>query len=448
MAFMTWSDDLVTGIEVVDRQHRHLVDMINHAAQLLLEAPAAEPEQKTDKLFADLMDYAATHFHTEEALMAARGVDARVLAHHHRTHQDFVQQITSMARQFRAGELNSDGLLGYLAGWLLFHTLGEDQTMSRQVHAIENGVDPARAYQDAEGGRLEPEQNALARTMVTLYTQLSGQIRELDLYSQRLEELVDERTAHLNAMTDDLAKARDAAEAGSRAKSRFIGAISHELRTPMNAVLGLARVLQGAPLQTNQSGLVRNIVDSSEHLLKLINDVIEYARIDSGSDEVQAVSFDLRAGLDEACASGFEVARSKGIDCRLEVDAALPPQCVGDVRRLVSALRQFVDNAAKFTERGAIRVRAERLGAEKDRVQVRFGVRDSGIGIAPEQQNLLFQVCRHRSGPGPRTSSGSAVGGWNRPQERARQRQSVLVGYLAGAGRGRREARAAEGWGA
>ena len=166
-------------------------------------------------------------------------------------------------------------VLGFLAGWLLFHTLGEDQTMARQIHAVEAGVSPDRAYIEANGARLEPEHNALARTMVTLYSQLSGQLYELELHGRHFEKLVHERTAHLNAMTVDLARARDAAEVGSRAKSRFIGTISHELRTPMNAVLGFARLLQGEQLPPRQAGLAGKIVKASEHLLGLVNDVID-----------------------------------------------------------------------------------------------------------------------------------------------------------------------------
>src|SRR5512135_470958 len=164
MTFMTWSTDLETGIDIVDRQHHHLLDMINSAASLMLENP--EPQNADiEQLFADLFAYAGSHFHTEEEMMQAHGIDARILAHHRLTHSGFVEQIGDMASHYRAGSLSGEDLLGYLAGWLLFHTLGEDQTMARQIHAIDGGLPPQRAYQEAGGARLEPEQGALARTM-------------------------------------------------------------------------------------------------------------------------------------------------------------------------------------------------------------------------------------------------------------------------------------------
>jgi len=282
--------------------------------------------------------------------------------------------------------------------------------MARQVHAIEDGAVPEMAYESAKGNHLEPEQGALARTMVTLYTQLSRQIHELDMHSQHLEEMVQERTAHLNTMASDLARARDAAESGSRAKSRFIGAISHELRTPMNAVLGFSHLLHDGQLPPKQAQLAQQIVQSSEHLLKLINDLIDYARIDTEQEEMSTLPFLLQTCLDKACANAFETARGKGVDCRVEIDPALAPRFLGDAQRIVSALRQFVENAAKFTERGAILVKVRQLAAEAEWVKLRFSVMDTGIGIPKEQQTELFLAFQQLDDSPSRKYAGIGLG--------------------------------------
>jgi hemerythrin-like metal-binding protein len=409
MTFMTWSDDLATGIDIVDRQHHGLLDMVNSAARLMLETPERQ-EAEIGQLFDALLDYAALHFRTEEDMMQALGIDARVLEHHRRTHTSFVEQIADMAKKFQAGILPGEDLLGYLAGWLLFHTLGEDQTMARQVRAIDGGLPPQRAYQEAEGARLEPDQGALARSMVKLYTQLSGQIWQLGRHGQRLEEQVHERTAHLNAMAHDLARARDAAETANRAKSRFLGAISHELRTPMNAVFGFSHVLQNADLPAKQAELAGKIADASEKLHKLINDIIDYARIDTGTDSLQTLSFSLWECIDEACSAAFETARRKGIVCRLEMDPDLPIQFKGDAQRIVSILRQFADNAAKFTERGIIVAKARRRASTGDQILVRLAIQDTGIGIPPEQQARLFQAFQQLDDSPTRKYAGIGLG--------------------------------------
>ena len=409
MTFMTWSNDLATGIDIVDRQHLGLLDMINSAARLMLETTERQ-NAEIGQLFDALLDYAALHFHTEEGMMQTLGIDSRVLEHHRRTHASFVEKISDMANKFRSGILPGEDLLGYLAGWLLFHTLGEDQTMARQVRAIDAGLPPQQAYQEAGGARLEPDQGALARSIVRLYTQLSGQIRQLGQHGQQLEELVHERTAHLNAMAHDLAKARDAAETANRAKSRFLGAISHELRTPMNAVFGFSHVLQNAELPAKQAELAGKIADASEHLHKLINDIIDYARIDTGTDSPQTISFSLWECIDEACSAAFATARRKGIACRLEMDPDLPVQFKGDAQRIVSILRQFADNAAKFTERGIIIAKARRRASAADQVQVRLAIQDTGIGIPPEQQARLFQAFQQLDDRPTRKYAGIGLG--------------------------------------
>jgi hemerythrin-like metal-binding protein len=415
MSLMTWNDNLLTGIAIVDQQHRGLVDLVNEAAPILALSNALESDQ-LQPLLNRLFDYAAAHFKTEEDLMAASGIDARVLAHHRRTHAHFVEQVSAMAARFtQAGGISGEQLLSFLAGWLVFHILGEDQTMARQLKAIKQGSTSDQAYVDAEGARITPSPRALTHALVHLYTQLHRQNHELDQHRNALQELVHERTAALEKTTDELRQSRDAAVAGSLAKSRFLGIMSHELRTPMNAILGFSQLMLTDPPTPRLEGLARKIVTASEHLLELINGVIDYASLEAGQGNIEQTPFELKSLLAEACHKPFEAARNKGIAIRQTIDPALPAWLKGDARHIATVLRHFAGNAAKFTQRGSIELRIElrverRQSTPSGGLRVRFSITDSGIGIAPEKQPLLFEAFSQLDNKPTRSYEGIGLG--------------------------------------
>ncbi|MDP2196430.1 MAG: bacteriohemerythrin, partial [Rhodocyclaceae bacterium] len=138
MDFFTWTDDFLTGIDIVDRQHRRLVELVNGTARVLLDD---HPEQAgLDAVFAGLAAYTAEHFRTEEELMRVQGVAARVLEHHRQTHAKLLGDVLDWkGKLIQADARSRQEFLGFLAGWLLFHVLGEDQAMARQLRAIQDG---------------------------------------------------------------------------------------------------------------------------------------------------------------------------------------------------------------------------------------------------------------------------------------------------------------------
>jgi two-component system, sensor histidine kinase and response regulator len=245
-----------------------------------------------------------------------------------------------------------------------------------------------------------------AAPLVDIYTTLTQQNRELlltncDLDASRaeiqrhnvnLEQLVHERTAQLEHLAEDLRRARDAAEAGSRAKTRFLGTMSHELRTPMNAILGYSRLLRDTGLPAAEQDLARRIVEASDHLLELINGVVEFSRLDEGQIDVQEADFSPLALLTEASKRACAAAAGKGLVCKRDVDPALPETLHGDAGLIARILAQFAENAVKFTQHGGVRLRTRRIGDVEDgRIKLRFLVEDSGIGIAPADQARLFK---------------------------------------------------------
>ena len=386
MTLLAWNAHLDTGFEVIDRQHHGLVDLINEVGPRLAhagEAGVADPQPLLDRLF----DYATVHFQTEEGLMASHGVHPEVLEHHRQTHARFVAEVSEMARRYAAGEgVSGAGLIAFLASWLVLHILGEDQAMARQLRARAAGLPAEAAYREARGGDLDPDPAALSEAFSDLYTRLTGQNIEIDQargaierYSHHLEDLVRERTAELE-------RARDAAEAASVAKSRFLGTVSHELRTPMNAIVGHASLLAQNAQDIAEKAQAGRIVDASRHLLDIINQLVDYARLDAGealtrSDQI----FDVRALVEAACRPALARARAKGLDTGLDWAEGLARWRQGDPQHLAFILTQLVDNAVKFTAQGHIRVRIEAHGDG-----LRGLVEDTGIGIAEADRARLF----------------------------------------------------------
>lgn len=172
MEMMQWNDGLLTGIEAVDKQHRGLVNLVNEVAPdlaFLGNKAVKDIGYLVDRLIA----YTDEHFKTEEDLMARYQVDARVLDRHRKAHRELARIVTEMRDRSAAGEvIAGDEILSFLAGWLLNHLLGEDQSMARQIHAIEKGLTPDRAYREAGGYRTSPSEEVLTQVLIDLYKQL------------------------------------------------------------------------------------------------------------------------------------------------------------------------------------------------------------------------------------------------------------------------------------
>jgi signal transduction histidine kinase/ActR/RegA family two-component response regulator len=225
---------------------------------------------------------------------------------------------------------------------------------------------------------------------------------ELDRYRSHLEDIVAARTLAL-------AEARDAADAASQAKSAFLASMSHEIRTPMNGVLGMAHLLRRTPLDARQANFVDKIELSAEHLLGIINDILELSKIEAGRIVLDQAPFtidDLHAGL---LAVVGESARTKGLD--LFVDAGDLPACVvGDLTRLSQALVNYLGNAIKFTPRGGVSLQGRVVERSGEDCLVRFEVTDTGIGLTHEQQSRLFAAFEQADNSTSRRFGGTGLG--------------------------------------
>jgi PAS domain S-box-containing protein len=241
---------------------------------------------------------------------------------------------------------------------------------------------------------------------------------ELDRHRHHLEELVGQRTA-------ELVEAKAAAEAASVAKSAFLTNMSHEIRTPMNAILGFAYLLQRSQPTAEQSERLGKLAGAGEHLLRIINDILDLSKIEAGKLVLEHVNFPLSAVLDGARSLIGEQARAKGLAVEVDLDA-VPPYLRGDPTRLRQALVNFASNAVKFTERGAVQLRARLLQDDGERLLVRFEVRDTGIGIDADHLAGLFQAFQQVDSSTTRKYGGTGLG------LAITQRLAALMGGEAG----------------
>ncbi|MBS1138636.1 MAG: sensor hybrid histidine kinase [Proteobacteria bacterium] len=225
---------------------------------------------------------------------------------------------------------------------------------------------------------------------------------ELELHRHHLEELVEARTA-------ELAVAHEAAEAASRAKSAFLANMSHEIRTPMNAIVGLTYVLRRTVTDPAQADKLGKIASSADHLLGVINDILDISKIEANKLVLDKSEFNLEELLMRASSMVIDRVREKRLELVIDADAGLGV-LMGDATRLGQALINYLGNAVKFTDYGSIVLRARMIEENADDVLIRFEVEDSGVGIAPEKLPRLFQVFEQGDSTTTRRYGGTGLG--------------------------------------
>jgi two-component system, sensor histidine kinase RpfC len=225
----------------------------------------------------------------------------------------------------------------------------------------------------------------------------------------------------LTKLTDALTRAEEA----NRAKSRFLATMSHELRTPLHAIIGMADLLRTSPLRTEQQDMVRTVRSAGQTLLEMIGDLLDVAKIESGTMTVAPAPFDLHVLLATVRALLHHQARHKGLDLRLTVDPSVPYRLHGAARSLQQILVNLVTNAIKFTDVGTVSIKVLAEAIEPDKVRLRIDVQDTGIGIPLRVQERIFERFAQADESATRRHGGTGLG-----LAIARQLANLMGGFL------------------
>lgn len=249
----------------------------------------------------------------------------------------------------------------------------------RSIRAIADATaDLANAQYDIDVGKLARKD------------ELGAVVMALETF--RIQALEARRVREMEAESHRLQLAKSAAESANKAKSDFLANMSHELRTPLNAILGYAQLLKRDPaLSARQTNAAKTIDESGSHLLTLINDILDLSKIEAGKVDICPATVDLRA-LVSGIADIVRIrADEKALAFTCKCSPDLPPRLLVDGKRLRQVLINLLGNAVKFTDRGTVDLVVALQSQSQDRARIRFEVRDTGVGLSPEELGLIFQ---------------------------------------------------------
>jgi two-component system sensor histidine kinase/response regulator len=269
---------------------------------------------------------------------------------------------------------------------------------------------PGDVDMEIRSGRIERREQQLMRQDGRLFwARLTGNAVDVDDGTKGSVWVIDDITAE-HAAVEQMRTAQSLAEEAARLKTDFLANMSHEIRTPMNAVIGLTYLALKTELTPRQRDYLTKIKGSSQHLLDIINQVLDLSKIEAGKLLVEQVDFELERLLHNVADLVAAQAAAKDLELIVDVAESAPRRLIGDPLRLSQILTNFANNAVKFTERGEIRIKVMVVESTSSEARLRFEVSDTGIGIADDLQPRLFESFQQADSSTARKYGGTGLG--------------------------------------